>query len=168
MSKASEAASRGSAWVWSKYLATAHVTYSPSDLCRTKGERGAAAKRLVLIVKYCRSLCPPPPGGHLGQNLWLLPCVSRRFSNEPLSLKFMIEELHPFLRLSLMNTPLTLRNIAEFKICACYINRKSNELIPLSLNGTFSSDLLRSELDLSLKKVPFSENSWTRMLTQFV
>ncbi len=62
----------------------------------------------------------------------MLPCMSGRFSNGPLLLKFMIEELHPFLSLSLMN-------IAKFKICVCYINRISNELLLLSLNGIINN-----------------------------
>ena len=48
---------------------------------------------------------PGGGGGHSGKKS-MLTCVYGRFSNEPISLKFMIEESHPFLSPSLQDAPL--------------------------------------------------------------
>ncbi len=65
----------------------------------------------------------------------MLTCMYRRFSNGPISLKFMIEESHPFHSHSLQDTPLTQSLPPKFNIYAWYITRISNKVIPLSLNG---------------------------------
>ncbi len=65
----------------------------------------------------------------------MLTCVYGRFSKGPISLKFMIEESHPFQSLSLQDAPLTQNLTPKLNIYAWYITRISNKMIPLSLNG---------------------------------
>ncbi len=59
-SRTAEAASRGSAWVWSKYLAAARVTWDPSDLCCTNSGRGELPQGTEYRVSSPHSLAPPP------------------------------------------------------------------------------------------------------------
>ncbi len=139
----------------------------------------------------------------------MLTCVFVGSWNAPISLKLMIGESHPFLCLSLRNAPFTQRQTTKSRICAWYVNRISNEMIPLSLNGSMDIyewslqrehlheknsknnsilwigswkrypyypnqpknkpfSLICSDLSLTLKRAPFSVNSWTRMLTHIV
>ncbi len=59
--------------------------------------------------------------------------VPGRFLNGPISLKFMVEESHPFQSHSPQDAPLTQSLTPKIKIYAWYITRISNEMIPLSL-----------------------------------
>ena len=66
----------------------------------------------------------------------MLTCVSRGFQNAPISMKFMNNELHPFLSLSLWNAPLGLTQKWTMKsmICVWDVKKLPNKMIPISLN----------------------------------
>ncbi len=77
-----------------------------------------------------------------GDSLWwkpMLTCVSRKFLNAPISLKFKIEKSHRFLSLSLRNTPLTQRWTTKSKICAWCVTRITIKIIQLSLNSNMNN-----------------------------